>query len=71
MNNKIPRSFKKIICKMRINTNGDKVGDIVYITKEDNRYFHFNTRTEKLYQCNLTMIKNSECVEFLEVVKYQ
>lgn len=49
MGNRIPRNFNCITGKMLIDTNMDKINDILHIYKNDNNtgYLALNTRTQK------------------------
>ena len=68
MNNIIPRKFNRIVGKMLINTNMDKVNDIIYITKDEyNRYLAFNTRTNENACCFVGMLRNAEIFELIKV----
>lgn len=67
MNNRIPRKFTRIIGKMLINTNMDKINDIVHITKYDYGYSAFNTRTQEYTHCFVGMLRNAEIFELMEI----
>lgn len=66
-NNKIPRKFNRIVGKMRIDTNMSKTSDILHISKTDNGYLAFNTRTEKYATMFVSMIRNSEVFELVSI----
>lgn len=69
MKNKIPRNFNKIIAKMNIETNMDKVGDIIHIIKNPyNDYISFNTRTKKRAIVFAEMLRDAELVNILEII---
>ena len=68
MSNKIPRNFNCITGKMLINTNVNKINDIVYITKNEYGYSALNTRTNK-YACPfVSMLRNSELFEIINII---
>lgn len=70
MNNRIPRKFNRIIGKMLIETSCDKPNDIIHITKNDyDGYSAFNTRTQKYACCFVSMLRNAEIFELMEVEK--
>ena len=67
MNNRIPRKFNHIIGKMLINTNMDKINDIVHITKDDYGYHSLNTRTQEYACCFVSMLRNAEIFQLIEI----
>jgi len=69
MNNKIPRKFNQIIGKMLIDTNMTKKEDIVHISKNDyNEYIALNQRTKEYAHCFVSMLRNAEIFEVIEVI---
>jgi len=68
MSNRIPRKFSCITGKMLINTNMDKVNDILHIYKNDYGYSALNTRTQKYAYCFVSMLRNAEIFELIEIV---
>jgi len=69
--NIIPRKFNCIIGKMLIDTNANKINDILHIYKNDvsTGYLALNVRTQKYYQCFVSMLRDTECFELIEVNK--
>lgn len=68
MNNRIPRKFNYIIGKILIDTNMSKANDIVHITKNDyDGYLAFNTRTKEKASCFVSMLRNTQIFELIEV----
>lgn len=67
MNNRIPRKFNCIVGKMLINTNLDKINDILYIYKNDFGYSALNTRTQKYAYCFGSMLRNADIFEVIEI----
>jgi hypothetical protein len=67
MKNRIPRKFNQIIGKMLINTNMDKVNDILHIYKNDVGYLALNTRTQKYAYCFGDMLRNAEIFQLIEI----
>ena len=68
MSNRIPRKFNCITGKMLINTNMDKVNDIVQITKNDyDGYLALNLRTKEYGCCFVSMLRNSDIFELIEI----
>lgn len=70
MENRIPRKFYSLTGKMLIETNMDKPGDILHIYKNDcgTGYLALNTRTGKYCYTFVSMLRNPEIFELLEVV---
>lgn len=66
-NNKIPRKFNRIVGRMLIDTNMNKANDIFHISKSDNGYLAYNTRTEKYANFFVSMLRNSEVFELLSI----
>lgn len=66
-NNIIPRKFNRITGKMLIDTNMDKSGDTVHIYKNDNGYLALNMRTGKYAYCFVSMLRDKEIFELIEV----
>lgn len=66
-NNKIPRKFNRIIGRMLIDTNMNKANDIVHISKNDSVYLSFNTRTKQVATCFVSMLRNSEVFELMNI----
>lgn len=68
-NNIIPRKFYGIKIKLLIDTSDGKIGDIIHITKNDFGYLGYNSRTNKHYYYFLSMLRNKNCCEIIEVIK--
>jgi len=69
MNNRIPRTFNKIVGKMMIDTNMDKTGDIIHIYKNDisTGYLALNTRTQKYAYMFVNMLRNGELFQITSI----
>ena len=67
MSNRIPRKFNCIIGKMLINTNVDRVNDILHIYKNDFGYLALNIRTQKYASCFVSMLRNAQVFEVIEI----
>lgn len=69
MGNKIPRKFNKIIGKMLVETNLDKVNDMLHIYKNDcsTGYLSLNVRTGKYAYVFASMLRNENVFELREV----
>lgn len=67
-NNRIPRKFYCITGKMLIDTNISSIGDIVKVFKDASGYHVLNTRTNKRAWGNLSILRNPQLFEFLNVV---
>lgn len=67
MNNKIPRKFNRIIGEMKINTNLDRVGDILHTTKNDCGYSALNTRIQKFAHVFVSMLRNTEVFKLITI----
>lgn len=68
-NNVIPRKFYNIAVKMLINTSESIQGDIIQVSKNDFGYIGYNKRTNKHFYIFPSMLRNTECCTFLEVIK--
>lgn len=66
-NNKIPRKFNLIVGRVLIDTNVNKANDIVHISKNDNGYLMFNTRTKENAHMFVSMLRNSEVFELVSI----
>lgn len=66
-NNKIPRKFNRIVGRMLIDTNMSKANDILYISKNDDGFLAFNTRTKEYANCFVSILRNSEVFELVSV----
>ncbi len=66
-NNKIPRKFDLIVGRMLIDTNVNIANDIVHISKNDNGYSMFNTRTKENAHMFVSMLRNSEVFELVSI----
>lgn len=60
-NNRIPRTFNRIIGKILIETSCDHPGDILHICKNDcgSGYLALNTRTGKHAHVFASMLRNA------------
>lgn len=68
MNNRIPRKFKEIIIKVKVETSGGKIGDIFKIVKNEyGDYIGIKENTEEKYSFFLGMLRNNSLVEILEI----
>lgn len=69
-NNVIPRQFIKITGKMLIKTSCDEIGDIVTVTRNEyNQLTEVNHRTGERACPFISMLRNAQIFELLEVVK--
>lgn len=68
-NNVIPRQFIKITGKMLVNTNMDNIGDTVSVYKNNFGYLELNHRTGKYAYAFVSMLRNAQVFELLEVEK--
>lgn len=67
-NNKIPRNWKKITYKSKIDTNVDKVGDTIEVERDEwNRPIATNLRTGKTALAFLDMLRNDELSEIVDI----
>lgn len=66
-NNRIPRKFNRIVGKMLINTNMDKINDILHVYKNDYGYLALNMRTGKYASCFVSMLRNAQIFELIEI----
>lgn len=67
-NNKIPRNWKKITYKSKIDTNVDKVGDTIEVERDEwNRPIATNLRTGKTALAFLDMLRNDELSEIVNI----
>ena len=66
-NNKIPRKFNLIVGKMLIDTNVNKAGDVLHISKDEHGYIAFNTRTNKYASLFISMMRNNQVFEVMNV----
>jgi len=68
MGNKIPRKFNKIIMELTSNTNAGKVGDIMYVTKNEfNDYIGLNTRTKQSFNCPVGTLRIKEVFKIINI----
>ena len=67
MNNRIPRKFNRITGRMKINTNMDKINDILHIYKNNYGYLALNTRTQKYAYSFVSMLRNAEVFELMTI----
>ena len=67
--NRIPRKFNCIIGKVLVETNTDKPNDILHIYKNDcsTGYLALNTRTGKYAYAFVSMLRNSNLFEVIEI----
>ena len=67
-NNKIPRNWKKITYKSKIDTNVDSVGDTIEVERDEwNRPIATNLRTGKTALMFLDMLRNDELSEIINI----
>lgn len=68
--NRIPRSFLRIKVEMLIDTNLDKVGDVLHVFKNDcgSGYLALNKRTGKYAYMFPSMLRDKEVCKVLEVM---
>lgn len=67
-NNKIPRNWKKITYKSKIDTNVDSVGDTIEIERDEwNRPIATNLRTGKTALTFLDMVRNEDLAEVINI----
>ena len=67
-NNRIPRNWKKITYKSKIDTNVDSVGDTIEIERDEwNRPIATNLRTGKTALTFLDMIRNEDLAEIINI----
>lgn len=66
-NNKIPRKFNSIVGRMLIDTNMAKVNDILHISKNEDGYLAFNTRTKEYASIFISMLRNGEVFELVSI----
>lgn len=67
MSNRIPRKFDCIIGKMLIDTNMDRVNDIIHVYKNDFGYLGLNTKTNKHAYYPVSMLRDAEVFELMKV----
>ena len=69
--NVIPREFFRLIGEMQIDTNMDKNGDILHVTKCEcgTGYLAYNLRTGKYAQIFSSMLRNAEVFRLVSVEK--
>ena len=68
-NNVIPRKFYSITVKMLIDTSETEINDIIHIVKNDFGYLGYNKRTNKYFYVFVSMLRNINCCELVEVIK--
>lgn len=68
MKNCIPRHFYRITGRMLVDTNIDRAGDILHVSKNDYGCLALNMRTGKYAYAFVSMLRNPELFEILEVV---
>lgn len=67
-NNKIPRNWKKITYKSKIDTNMDKVGDTIEVERDEwGKPIATNLRTGKTAWVFLDMLRNEELSEIVNI----
>lgn len=67
-NNRIPRNWKKITYKSKIDTNVDSVGDTIEIERDEwNRPIATNLRTGKTALTFLDMVRNEDLAEVINI----
>lgn len=67
-NNRIPRVFNCIVGKMLVETSASKPGDILHVFKNDSGYLALNTRTGKYAYIFVSMLRNKEVFELIEIL---
>lgn len=65
--NRIPRKFNSITGKVLIETNMNKPGDIIHVYKNDCGYIAYNERTGKYFYIFVSMLRNAEIFELMEI----
>lgn len=68
-NNRIPRNFYSITGKILIDTSETKADDIIHVTKNDCGYLGCNVRTGKYFYIFVSMLRNSEIFQIIEIMK--
>lgn len=68
-NNVIPQKFYNIAVKMLINTSESIPGDIIQVSKNDFGYLGYNKRTNRHFYIFVSMLRNKNICELLEVIK--
>lgn len=68
MRNKIPRKFNRLTVKIKIKTSESNPGDIFHIFKNDLGYLGLNLRTGKYCYMFVSMLRNGEISELMEVI---
>lgn len=66
-NNRIPRVFNCIVGKMLVETSASKPRDILHVFKNDSGYLALNTRTGKYAYVFVSMLRNKEVFELIEI----
>lgn len=66
-NNRIPRVFNRIVGKMLVKTSASNPGDILHVFKNDFGYLALNTRTGKYAYVFVSMLRNKEVFELIEI----
>jgi hypothetical protein len=67
MSNRIPRKFNCIKAKILIDTNVSKANDELHIYKNDYGYLSLNKRTNEYSYMFVSMMRNDEIFEILEI----
>lgn len=68
MSNKIPRKFNTIVGKVLVETNLDKINDILNVYKNDSGYLTLNNRTQHYAYWFVSMLRNENIFEILEII---
>ena len=66
--NRIPRTFYRITGKMNVDTNFNKVGDILHIFKNNFGYLALNERTGTYSYCFVSMIRNQDIFKIISIL---
>ena len=66
--NRIPRHFFGIHAKILVHTSQSEPGDVIHITKNAFGYLVYNTRSNRHYYTTLSLLRDGERVEILEVI---
>jgi len=67
MSNRIPRKANFIVGKMLMDTNLDKKGDILHVSKNDYGWSALNIRTQKYGHMFIDMLRNEEIFKLINI----
>ena len=65
--NVIPRKSYRITCKMLIETNANKPGDVLHVYRNNSGLCAMNTATGKYFYISPSILRDPQVCEFLEV----